>query len=165
MTLHRRADFCLQLRDADLMTIRGWGMAAAAWSMVAVLLAGATVWVGTLGLVRLGLVGDEVQVRLTQCQLEGGGCGGSHVECSGQLAAVPSADTVLVRYDGEPGEVVHAARTPWGTFEVVDKGFTSWGTAALYPLLPLGAVVMTVCLAVRCGRRGKRQTTPGVLRG
>jgi hypothetical protein len=144
------------------MTTKGWGIAAAAWSVVAVLFAGTTVWAGTEGLVRLGLAGDEVRVRFSQCQREGGGRGGSYVECSGQLVDDVSTDTVMVRYDGKQGEVVPAARTPWGTLEVVDKSFTSWGTAVVYPLLPLGAAALAAYLALRSGRRGKRQTAPSV---
>ncbi|WP_327365222.1 hypothetical protein [Streptomyces sp. NBC_01217] len=142
------------------MTSKGWGIAAVAWSVLAVLFLGITVSAGALGLVRLGLAGDEVRVRLSQCRLESSGRGGSHVECSGRLVGDVSMDTVTVRYDGKQGEVVPAARTPWGTFEVVDKSFTSWGTAVLYPLLPLVAAALTSYLALRSGRRGKRQTAP-----
>ncbi|GAA4792925.1 hypothetical protein GCM10023329_51430 [Streptomyces sanyensis] len=91
------------------------------------------------------------------------GCrGGSHVECSGQLVGDLDGDTVTVRHDGRQGEVVPAARTPWGTPEAVDTRLTSWGTALLSPLLPLGAAALTAYGAVRSGRRGKRQTAPGV---
>lgn len=145
------------VRHAGLMTTKGWGIAAVAWSVIAVLFAGTTVWAGTAGLVRLGLAGDEVRVRLSQCQREGGGRGGSYVECSGQLVDDVSAGTVRVRYDGKQGEVVLAGRTPWGTLEVMDKSFTSWGMAVLSPLLPLGAAALTAYLALRSGRRGKRQ--------
>lgn len=131
-----------------------------AWSVLAVLFLGATVWAGALGLVRLGLTGDEVQVRLAHCHLKGGGRGGDYVECSGQLVGGMSTETVRVRYDGKQGEVVPIARTPWGTLEVVDRSFTSWGTAALYPLLPLTAAALTAYLAWRTGNRREPQSTP-----
>jgi hypothetical protein len=144
------------------MTTKGWAIAAVAWIVVAVLFLGTTLWVGALGLARLGLAGDEVRVRLSQCQLKGGGRGGSHVECSGRLVDDVSTDTVRVRYDGRQGETVPAARTPWGTFEVIDKGLTSWGMAVLSPLLPLGAVALSAYFALKSVRRGTRQTTPSV---
>lgn len=140
------------------MTAKGWGAAVVAWSVIAVLFMGTTVWAGALGLVRLGLAGDEVRVRLSHCQVEGGGRGGSHVECSGGLVGHGSPDIVKVRYDGMQGEVVPAARTPWGTFVVVDRSFTSWGTAMLFPLLPLGVAALAVYFVLRAGRRSMRQT-------
>ncbi|MDX2565516.1 hypothetical protein PV371_39265, partial [Streptomyces sp. TX20-6-3] len=151
--------FLILVRHAGSMTTKGWGIAAGAWSVLAVLFLGVTVWAGALGLVRLGLAGDEVQVRLSQCRLESSRSG-SHVECSGRLVGDVSMNTVTVRYDGKRGDVVPAARTPWGAFEVVDKSFTSWGTAVLYPLLPLVAAAVTSYFALRSGRRGKRQTAP-----
>ncbi|MFE4860047.1 hypothetical protein [Streptomyces sp. NPDC056670] len=66
--------------------------------------------------------------------------------------------TVTVGYDGKRGDVVPAARTPWGTFEVVDKSFTSWGTAVLIPILPLVATAMTSYFALKSGRRARRPT-------
>lgn len=152
---------CLLLilvRDADSMTRKGWGVAAVAWSVIALLFMGATAWSVALGVVRLGLAGDEVRVRLSQCQFEGGGRGGSYVECSGRPVGDKSTDTVKVTYDGRSGEVVSAARTPWG-LEVIDTSFTSWGTAVLYPLLPLGAAALTAYLALRAARRARRPTT------
>ncbi|MER7513151.1 hypothetical protein ACIP46_35015 [Streptomyces lavendulae] len=144
------------------MTTKGWGIAAAAWTVIAVLFVGITVWAGFGGLVRLGLAGDEVRVRLSQCQRGGGGRGASYVECSGQLVGDVSAETVIVRYDGKQGEVVLAAKTPWGALVVVDRGFTSWVTAVLYPLLPLGAAALAAYLALRAGRRGWKRTASSV---
>ncbi|TGA93681.1 hypothetical protein E2651_35785 [Streptomyces sp. MZ04] len=119
---------------------------------------GATAWSVALGLVRLGLAGDQVQVRLSQCQFEGGGRGGSYVECSGRPVG-DNTDTVKVTYDGRSGEVVSAGRTPWG-LEVIDRSFTSWGTAVLYPLLPLGTAALTAYFALKSARRARRSTTP-----
>ena len=138
------------------MTSKGWAIAAMAWGVIAVLFVGITVWAGALGLVRLGLAGDEVQIRLSQCQLKIDGRGGSHVECVGKLVDSESTDTVNVGYDGKPGEIVSAARTPLGTYTVVDTSFTSWGMGVLYPLLPLVVAVLTGYLAVRSVRRGLR---------
>jgi hypothetical protein len=142
------------------MSTKGWVTAAVAWSVLVVLFLGTTMWVGVLGLARLGLAGDEVRVRLSQCQIKGGGRGGSHVECSGQLVDDVSTDTVMVRHDGKRGEVVPAVRTPWGAFEVVDRSFTSWGMAVLSPILPLTGAGLTAYFALRAGRHAKRQTTP-----
>ncbi|MFE9369839.1 hypothetical protein ACFYM2_08695 [Streptomyces sp. NPDC006711] len=139
------------------MRTKGRGTAAVAWGVIALLFVGATVGVGALGLVRLGLAGDEVRVRLTHCRLTGGGRGDSHLECSGRLLGDVRAGSVMVRYDGRQGEVVPAARTPWGTFEVLDRSLTSWGTAVLSPLLPLTAAALTACLAWRSARQDARR--------
>lgn len=147
------------VRHADSMTRKGWGVASAAWSVIALLFLGATAWSVALGLVRLGLAGDEVQVRLSQCQFEGGGRGGGYVECSVRPVGDKSTDIEKVAYDGRSGEVVSAARTPWG-LEVIDTSFTSWGTAVLYPLLPLGATALTAYLALRDARRARKPTLP-----
>lgn len=150
------------VRQADSMTTKGWGIAAAAWTVIAVLFVGITVWAGLGGLVRLGLAGDEVRVRLSQCQREGGGRGGSYIECSGQPAGDVSTEPVMVRYDGKQGEEVLAGKAPWGTLMVVDRGLTSWGTAVLYPLLPLGAAALAAYLALGAVRRGWKRTSPCV---
>ncbi|MFE9045966.1 hypothetical protein ACFYOG_34360 [Streptomyces sp. NPDC007818] len=141
------------------MTAKGWGIAAAAWSVLAVLFLGVTVATVAFGLARLGATGEVAQMRLSQCRLESSR-GGSHVECSGRRVDGASTDSVTLRYDGEPGDVVAAARTPWGTFEVVDKSITSWATAVLYPLLPLVATAVTAYLARRSVRHA-----PGDSRG
>lgn len=59
----------------------------------------------------------------------------SNVECSGRLAGDFSMNAVTVRYDGKRRHVVSAARTPWGTFEVVGESFTSGGGIRSCPLL------------------------------
>lgn len=129
------------------------------------LLVGTTVWVATLGLVRLGLAGDEVHLRLAQCQTEGGGREGSYVQCSGQLVGDKSTDTVKIRHDGQQGEVVPAARTPWGAFEVIDTSVTSWATAVPYPVLPLAAAGLTAHFALRAAQRGRKATLTTPARG
>ncbi len=124
-----------------------------AWGVMAVLFMGVTLWVGALGIVRLGLAGDEVQIRLSQCRLKVDGRGGSHNACMGTLADGESIGTVKVGYDGKAGETVAAAGTPLGTYAVIDTSFTSWGVGVLYPLLPFMAAGLTACLAVRAARR------------
>ncbi|MFB6518500.1 hypothetical protein [Streptomyces sp. NPDC056401] len=131
------------------MTTKGWALAATAWGVMAVLFMGVTLWVGALGIVRLGLAGDEVHIRLSRCQLKVDGRGGSHNECTGKLVDSESTDTVKVRYDGKAGETVAAAKTPLLTYAVIDTSLTSWGMGVLYPLLPLVVAVLTAYLAVR----------------
>lgn len=145
------------------MASKGWALAATAWGVMAVLFVGITLWVGALGVVRLGLAGDEVQIRLSRCQLKVDGRGGSHNECIGKLVGSENTDTVKVRYDGKAGESVEAARTPLGTYVVIDSSFTSWGMGVLYPLLPLVVAVLTAYLAVRAARQGRRLNVPSVL--
>ncbi|MBT2470517.1 hypothetical protein J7E97_22235 [Streptomyces sp. ISL-66] len=71
-----------------------------------------------------------------------------------------STATVKVGYDGKPGETVAAAKTPLGSYSAIDTSFTSWGIGVLFPLLPLGAAVLTACLAVRAARKCLRLDVP-----
>ncbi|MFI1929088.1 hypothetical protein [Streptomyces sp. NPDC020330] len=135
------------------MTRKGWAVAAVAWGVMAVLFMGATLWVGALGIVRLGLAGDEVRIRLSQCRLKVEGRGGSHNVCVGTRADGASVGTVKAGHDAEAGETVAAARTPLGSYAVIDTSVTSWGVGVLYPLLPLMAAGLTGYLAVRAARR------------
>ncbi|MEU4178002.1 hypothetical protein [Streptomyces sp. NPDC026589] len=135
------------------MTSKGWAVAAMAWGVMAVLFVGVTLWAGALGVVRLGLAGDEVQIRLSRCQLKVDGRGGSHNECIGRLVDGESIGTVKVGYGDKVGETVSAAKTPLGTYAVIDTSLTSWGMGVLYPLLPLVVAGLTAYLAVRAARR------------
>ncbi|MEI5035071.1 hypothetical protein RB201_27570 [Streptomyces sp. S1A(2023)] len=145
------------------MTSKGWAVAAMAWGVIAVLFVGVTLWAGALGIVRLGLAGDEVRIRLSQCQLKVDGRGGSHNECLGRLVDGESIGTVRVGYDAEVGETVAAAKTPSGSYAVIDTSFTSWGMGVLYPLLPLVAAGLTGYLSVRAARRGLRRSASRAL--
>ncbi|MFJ2394857.1 hypothetical protein ACIOTI_19155 [Streptomyces sp. NPDC087843] len=145
------------------MTSKGWAIAAMAWGVMAVLFVGITLWAVALGVVRLGLAGDEVQIRLSQCQLKVDGRGGSHNECMGKLVNGESTDTVKVGYDGKVGNTVKAAREPLGTYQVIDTSFTSWGMGVLYPLLPLAAAGLTTYLAARAARRCLRSSASSAL--
>lgn len=151
------------MHHAGPMTSKGWAVAAMAWGVMAVLFVRITLWAGALGIVRLGLAGDEVQIRLSQCQLKVDGRGGSHNECLGKLVDGKSTDTVKVGYDGKAGETVAAAKTPLGTYEVIDTSFTSWGMGVLYPLLPLVGAGLAAYLAVRAARRCLRRSASSAL--
>lgn len=65
--------FLILVRHAGPGTNRGRGIAVAAWSVISVLLQGTTVWAVFLGLVRLGLTGDEVQVVFRSARSRAGG--------------------------------------------------------------------------------------------
>ncbi len=104
-----------------------------------------TVWVTLAGLVGLGFTGHEDQLRISQCRHTGGGRGGSYVECTGSLVADVDRGAVRIRVSdggGTAGKLVRVARTPWGTYAVVDTGFISWATTLLYSLLSVIAAAL-----------------------
>ncbi|KOU13749.1 hypothetical protein ADK52_37800 [Streptomyces sp. WM6372] len=138
------------------MIDRGRAVAAAAWGVVALLFVAVTVWVTLAGLVGLGFVGREDQLRISQCQRTGGGRGGSYLECTGSLIAAADHGPVRVRVadgGGTAGKVVRVARAPWGTYAVVDAGFTAWATTVLYSLLSVIATALFTWLSARSVRR------------
>ncbi|MFI6144622.1 hypothetical protein [Streptomyces sp. NPDC051109] len=138
------------------MIDRGRAVAAAAWGVVALLFTAVTVWVAMAGLVGLGFAGREDQLRISECQRVGGGRGGSYVECTGSLIAAADRGPVKVRVSdggGAVGKTVRVARTPWGTYAVVDTGFTSWATTVLYSFLSVIAAALFAWLCARSVRR------------
>ncbi|MGW0605426.1 hypothetical protein [Streptomyces sp. NPDC002640] len=129
---------------------RGAGrVASAAWGLVAVLCAGAALWTVAGGLVGVGLLGTEDRLRISACRQEGGGRSGRHVVCEGRLA---SGGRAGVRHDGVPGETVPVARSPWGTYTVVDTGAVRWATMVLVPVVPLAAAGLCGYASVRSFR-------------
>ncbi|WP_234389137.1 hypothetical protein [Streptomyces sp. AS58] len=121
--------------------------------MLTVLCAAATAWAAFTGLARLDLLGNAVQVRFTECHVEGGGRSGIHTVCSGPQLGTAFKRTVKVTYDGREGEIIRVAQKPWGSYEAVDTGLVSWGIAALLPILPLGATATAGVFTVREVRR------------
>ncbi len=126
-----------------------------AYSVFTLLGAAAVVWTVITGLARLDLLGDAVQVRLTECHREGGGRGGSHSVCSGPLVG-DEMQTVEIQYEGHPGEVIRAVQKPWGSYEPVETGFVAWGIWVLTPVVCLMGTAAAGVLTVREIRRVRR---------
>ncbi|URN12708.1 hypothetical protein LUW77_16965 [Streptomyces radiopugnans] len=119
------------------------GVAAVAWTVIT-------------GLVRLDLLGNAVQIRLTECHQEGGGRTGSHSVCSGPQIGSETR-TVEIRYEGRPGEVVRAAQKPWGSYEPVETGFVDWGICVLALVVCLMGTVAAGALTGREIRRVRQR--------
>ncbi|MEW2463398.1 hypothetical protein AB0919_00015 [Streptomyces sp. NPDC046994] len=141
--------------------IRGRKRAIAGHCALTLLAATATAWAVITGLARLDVLGDAVQVRITECHSEGGGRGGSHSVCSGPQVG-NEAHTLKISYDGHEGEIVRAVRTPWGGYEPVDSGFVSRGISVLMPVLPLIGTAVAGAFAVREVRRARQEARSGV---
>ncbi|MFB7115975.1 hypothetical protein [Streptomyces sp. NPDC056190] len=120
--------------------------------MFTLLGAAAVAWTVITGLVRLDLLGNAVQVRLTECHQEGGGRAGSHFVCSG-LQVGNETRTVEVQYEGHPGEVIRSAQKPWGSYEPVETGFVAWG---IWVLMPVVCLMGTAAAGVLTGREIRR---------
>lgn len=133
MTRGRRRDI------AFYGTLTLLGVAAVAWSVIT-------------GIVRLDLLDNAVQVRLTECHQEGGGRAGSHSVCSGPQVG-DEMRTVEIQYEGQPGEVVDAAKKPWGSYEPVETGIVAWG---VWVLIPVVCLMATAGFGLLTGREIRR---------
>jgi hypothetical protein len=85
------------------------GLAIVGYGTLTVLFAVATAWTVVTGLARLDLLGNTVEVQLTECHREGGGRGGTSSVCSGPQVGTAATHMVKVGYDGRRGEVIRAA--------------------------------------------------------
>lgn len=128
------------------------------YSTFTLLGAAAVAWTVITGLVRLDLLGNAVQVRLTECHHENGGRSGSRSVCSGPQVG-NEMRTVEIPYEGHPGEVVRAAPKPWGSYEPVETGFVAWGIWVLMPVVTLMGTASAGALTVREIRRVRRRPT------
>ncbi|MFD5492817.1 hypothetical protein ACFYY3_30340 [Streptomyces sp. NPDC001812] len=137
------------------------GLTITVYSMIAVLCAAATVWTVITGLARLDLLGNAMQVQITECHREDGARNTSHTVCSGPQVGTDAAHTVKVRYDGHSGEVVRVRQKPWGSYEAVETGLVSWGIWVLMPVLPLMGTAAAGAFTVREIRRARYGTPTG----
>jgi hypothetical protein len=133
--------------------------AVVGYAALTLLCAAATAWTVFTGVARLNLLGNAVEVRLTECHREDGARNTTHTSCSGPSQSTTNAGTVKVTYDGHRGETIRAAQKPWGSYEAVDTGLVSWGIAILMPLLPLAATAAAGALVVRELRRARQPAT------
>ncbi|XUL90643.1 hypothetical protein ACQ86D_31745 [Streptomyces galilaeus] len=123
------------------------------------LCAAATAWCVFTGIAKLNLSGNAVEVRIAECHQEQGGKGGSYTVCSGPVQntrSTTNARTAKVSYDGHEGDTVRAARTPWGSYDVLDTGFVSRAVSILLPVVPLFATAGAGAFTVREFRRARQ---------
>ncbi|MFE2290608.1 hypothetical protein [Streptomyces sp. NPDC059452] len=131
---------------------KGHKRSVVAYVVMTLLGAAAVAWAVIMGLARMDLLGNAVEVRLAECHREGGGRGGSYNVCSGPHGG-DETQTVEVRYEGRVGEVVRAVRTPWGNYTTVEKGPLEVAISVLMPVIPAMATVGAGALTVREVRR------------
>ncbi|MFF7475248.1 hypothetical protein [Streptomyces sp. NPDC008092] len=134
---------------------KGRVRAVVGYAALTLLCAAATAVVVFYGIAKLNLLGNAVEVRLAECHQDEGK-GGSYTVCSGPVENSTNARTVEVSYKGHEGETVRAARTPWGSYELVDTGFVSWGIWILFPMLPLFGTAGAGALTVREFHRARQ---------
>lgn len=132
---------------------KGRVLAVVGYAAVTLLCAAAAAWTVFTGIARLDLLGNAVEVRLAECHREDGARSTTHTACSGPVQNATNARTIKVSYNGHKGEIIRAVQKPWGSYEAVDTGLVSWGTALLMPVLPLGAAVAAGAFTVREMRR------------
>ncbi|MDX3073846.1 hypothetical protein ACIP98_06110 [Streptomyces sp. NPDC088354] len=124
------------------------------WSLLTALLLAVTAFTAAHGAFESGALGREERVLLVECEKRSGERGRAPTECTGRLlgtASVPAAshDPVIVRYPGEPGQVVRVVRTWWGTLEATDHSVMTWATGVFLTLLPLTGAALCARMACR----------------
>ncbi|SEE36474.1 hypothetical protein SAMN05216489_06346 [Streptomyces sp. 3213] len=138
---------------------KGRVRAVVGYTALTLLCAAATAWCVLAGIAKLNLSGSAVEIRLAECHQEKGGKGGSYTVCSGPVQGTRSttnARTAKVSYNGHEGETVRAARTPWGSYDVVDGGYVSRSISILLPVVPLLGTAGAAALTVREFRRPRQ---------
>ena len=135
---------------------KGRVRAVVGYAALTLLCATATAWCVFSGIAKLNLSGNAVEVRLAECHQEEGGKGGSYTVCSGPVQNTENARIAKVSYKGHEGETIRAARTPWGSYDVVDTDFVSRGISILLPVLPLFGTAGAGALTVREFRRARQ---------
>lgn len=131
---------------------KGRVIAVAGYAALTLLCAAGTAWLVFSGIAKLDLLGNAVEVRLTECHREEGK-GGTYTECSGPVQNTTNAPHARVTYKGHKGETIRAAQAPWVGYEAMDTGFVSQGISILSPVVPLFAALGGGALTVREFRR------------
>ncbi|MEV0737298.1 hypothetical protein AB0I51_15275 [Streptomyces sp. NPDC050549] len=116
----------------------------------------ATAWAVFSGIAKLNLLGERCGGPARGVPPGGRGKGGPCTVCSGPVQNAANARTAKITYKGHEGETVRAARTPWGSYDVVGTDFVTRSISILLPVLPLFGTAGAGALTVREIRRARR---------
>ncbi|WP_405952543.1 hypothetical protein OG588_46330 [Streptomyces prunicolor] len=133
--------------------------------VIALSLFGGAVYMAVAAVGRLGLVGQQLTMRVTDCEASAPATtsrGGGHpdLDCKGFVdpAQAPGRGTRRITATGfssEPvfGAPVKVAKEPWGSWVPVDQGDWNRLGRALSPLIPLAFAVLFAKVPVAAYRR------------
>ncbi|MGR3867462.1 hypothetical protein ACUXZZ_02615 [Streptomyces graminifolii] len=140
--------------------------------VLALFLLGLAGYMAVAAVGRLGLVGQELTMRVTDCEASAPvttsrGGGRPDLDCKGFVdpARDPGAGTRRITATGfssEPvfGAPVKVAKEPWGSWVPVDQGDWNRLGRALSPLIPLGFAGLFATAPVAAYRRWKNARRP-----
>jgi len=143
--------------------------------VIALSLFGVAVYMAVSAVGRLGLVGNELTMRVTDCEASAPATtsrGGGHpdLDCKGfvdptQASGGGTRRITATGFSSEPvfGATVKVAKKPWGSWVPVDQGGWNRLGRALSPLIPLAVAGLfaKVPVAAYRGRRNSRRLPAG----
>jgi hypothetical protein len=152
-------------------------LGAVVCGVIALSLFGIAVYMAVSAVGRLGLVGNELTMRVTDCDASAPATtsrGGGHpdLDCKGfvdptQASGGGTRRITATGFSSEPvfGAPVKVAKEPWGSWVPVDQGDWNRLGRALSPLIPLAVAGLfaKVPVAVCRGRRNSRRLLAGSL--
>ncbi|MFI6409872.1 hypothetical protein [Streptomyces sp. NPDC050548] len=139
--------------------------------VIALSLVGVAVYMAVSAVGRLGLIGQQLIMRVTYCDATAPATtsrGGTHPDlvCRGFVDPAQTSDDAIHKitatgFSSEPrfGAPVEVSEEPWGSWVPVDQGAWNKLGRALSPLIPLGfaGLFAKVPVAVWRGRRNSGQ--------
>lgn len=137
------------IKQSAVRTGRKPVVGAVVCGVIALSLFGVAVYMAVSAVGRLGLVGNELTIRVTDCEASAPATtsrGGGHpdLDCKGFVDPVPASGRGARRitatgFSSEPvfGAPVKVAKEPWGSWVPVDQGGWNRLGRALSPLIPL----------------------------
>ncbi|MFD8131873.1 hypothetical protein [Streptomyces mirabilis] len=143
--------------------------------VIALSLFGVAVYMAVSAVGRLGLVGHQLTMRVTDCEASAPATtsrGGGHpdLDCRGFVDPAPASDggkrwIMASGFSSEPvfGAPLEVAKEPWGSWVPVDQGDWNRLGRALSPLIPLtfAGLFAKVTVAAYRGWRSSRRLPAG----
>ncbi|MEU2859193.1 hypothetical protein ACIQWL_46570 [Streptomyces mirabilis] len=143
--------------------------------VIALSLFGVAAYMAVSAVGRLGLVGHQLTMRVTDCEASAPATtsrGGGHpdLDCRGFVDPAPASDggkrwITATGFSSEPvfGAPLEVAKEPWGSWVPVDQGGWNRLGRALSPLIPLAfaGLFAKVTVAAYRGWRNSRRLPAG----
>ncbi|MEW1824060.1 hypothetical protein [Streptomyces sp. NPDC088196] len=153
------------IKQATARTGRKQVFGIVLFGVIALSLSGVAVYMAVAAVGRLGLVGNELTMRVTDCEASAPvttSRGGGHpdLDCKGFVDPAEVSGGGMRRitasgFSSEPvfGAPVKVAEEPWGAWVPVDQGDWNRLGRALSPLVPLGFAGLFAKVPVTAYRR------------
>ncbi|WP_405995291.1 hypothetical protein [Streptomyces sp. NBC_00986] len=153
------------IKQSAVRTGRKQVIGTVLWGVIALSLFGVAVYLAVSAVGRLGLVGQQLTIRVTDCEASEPGTtsrGGDHpdLDCKGfvdpaQASGGGTRWITATGFSSEPvfGAPVKVAEEPWGSWVPVDQGDWNRLGRALSPLIPLAFAGLFAKVPVAAYRR------------